>query len=275
MKDEMYYIGKVEKMCKISKKTLRYYDKVGILSPDEVLNENGYRYYSKDNMLSIPLIKYYKQIGFKLEEIKKLIHESEYRDREAVFREKIDELEELEKEISLKKKAIKDWHSLVKEAKMVIANNFSEVTVKYIDKCEMIFLDQEFNYSYIDSIINIEFTNYIESIENEITGPVIIEFPSYECKMKGNCKKMRIIQQSLLKCEKENTVEFGGGLFVSCYHIGSHDNISNTYKKLKEWMVKNGYDCEEKSYERYLVDYWTSKDSKNYVTEILIKIKES
>ena len=73
MKDEMYYIGKVEKVCKISKKTLRYYDKLGVLSPDAVHDENGYRYYSKENMLSIPVIKYYKQSGFKLEEIKNLI----------------------------------------------------------------------------------------------------------------------------------------------------------------------------------------------------------
>lgn len=40
MKNEMYYIGKVEKSCRISKKTLRYYDKLGILTPDEICNEN-------------------------------------------------------------------------------------------------------------------------------------------------------------------------------------------------------------------------------------------
>lgn len=97
MNSEMYYIGKVEKTCRISKKTLRYYDKLGILSPDEICHENGYRYYSKKNMLSIPVIKYYKQSGFKLEEIKNLIYKSECKEIEESFREKIEELEELEK----------------------------------------------------------------------------------------------------------------------------------------------------------------------------------
>ena len=31
MENDMYSIGKVEEMCKITKKALRYYDKIGIL----------------------------------------------------------------------------------------------------------------------------------------------------------------------------------------------------------------------------------------------------
>ena len=273
MKDEMYYIGKVEKICKISKKTLRYYDKVGVLSPDVVHDENGYRYYSKDNMLSIPVIKYYKQSGFKLEEIKNLIYECECSEIEENFREKIKELEEVERNLNLKKKSIIDWYSLVKEAKMVIDNNLNEVSVKYINKVDMLFLDQDFDYDYIDSIINIDFTNYIESIDNAITGPVIIQFPSYKEKINGTCKSMRIIQQSLIKCEKEKTIEFGGELVASCYHIGSHDNINKTYEKILDWIKLHNYECEDECYERYVVDYWTSKDSRNFVTEVMIKIK--
>lgn len=273
MKNEMYYIGKVEKTCKISKKTLRYYDKLGILSPDEICNENGYRYYSKKNMLSIPVIKYYKQSGFKLEEIKNLIYKSECREIEESFREKIEELEDLEKKLALKKKSIRDWHSLVKEAKMVIDNNLCEVSAKYIEKSEMLFLDQKFNYDYMDSIINIEFTNYIESIGNAITGPVIIQFPSYKYKTMGSCKNMRILQKGLLKANEARTIEFGGIFVATCYHIGSYDNILETYNKILEWIERHGYEAEDDCYERYVVDYWTSKDSSNYVTEVMIKIK--
>ena len=273
MKNEKYYIGKVEKICKISKKTLRYYDKIGVLSPDEVQNDNGYRYYSKDNLLSIPVIKYYKQSGFKLEEIKNLLYELECNDIEENFREKIEELEEIERNLNLKKKSIRDWHSLVKEANMVIENNLCDVCVKYIEKSEMLFLDQDFNYDYMDSIINIDFTNYIESIDNAITGPVIIQFPSHEEKINGKCKKMRIIQKGLIKCEPEKTIEFGGTLVASCYHIGSHDNINDTYKKIKDWIKEHNYEHEDECYERYVVDYCTSKDHKNFVTEVMIKIK--
>lgn len=273
MKNEMYYIGKVEKMCNISKKTLRYYDRLGVLSPDAVSNENGYRYYSKDNLLSIPVIKYYKQSGFKLEEIKSLLYESKCTAILENFRKKIEELEKVERDLKLKKKSIRDWHFLVKEAKTVIDNNICDVSVKYIDKSEMLFLDQDFNYNYMDSIINIEFTNYIESIGNAITGPVIIQFPSYKDKMEGKCRRIRIIQKGLISCETERIVEFGGGLIATCYHIGSHENINETYKKIVEWIKVNNYHCEGQCYERYVVDYWTSNDDKNFVTEVMIKIK--
>ncbi len=85
----------------------------------------------------------------------------------------------------------------------------------------------------MDSIINIEFTNYIDSIDNAITGPVIIRFPCFQDKMNGKCNKMRIMQETILKCKEELSVEFGGWMVAACYHIGPHETISETYKKNK------------------------------------------
>ena len=39
---------------------------------DEV-GENGYRYYTLDTILRIPILKYYKQMGFRLEEMQGLV----------------------------------------------------------------------------------------------------------------------------------------------------------------------------------------------------------
>src|SRR3712207_7993590 len=78
----------------------------------------------------------------------------------------------------------------------------------------------------MDSIINIEFTNYIEHINNAITGPVIIKFPSFEDKMNGKCNKMTIMQQTILNCKEELSIEFGGCFMASCYHIGPHETIN-------------------------------------------------
>lgn len=149
------------------------------------------------------------------------------------FRNKIDELKELEKEINLKLRSVKDWDDLIVEAQMVIENNVSDVAIKYIDNRTLTFLDQDFEYDYMDSIINIEFTNYIDSIDNAITGPVIIRFPCFQDKMNGKCNKMRIMQETILKCKEELSVEFGGWMVAACYHIGPHETISETYKKNK------------------------------------------
>ncbi|MEG2411485.1 MAG: MerR family transcriptional regulator [Clostridium sp.] len=272
MENELYSIGKVEEICKITKKALRYYDKMGILSPDKIADDSGYRYYSKNNLLSVPMIKYYKQSGFKLEEMKNFLDGASYSMFEKNFRNKIDELKKMEREVNLKLKSIEDWYDLIVEADMVIENNACDVAAKYIDKCSMTFLDQEFNYDYMDSIINIEFTNYIESIENAITGPVIIKFSSFEDKMNACCKKMRIMQETILKCDEDKLVEFGGYMVASCYHIGAHETIDETYKKIKDWADGRSYICDEESYERYVTDYWTTKNTDKFVTEIMIKI---
>ena len=46
-KDELYSIGEVSRICNISKKALRFYDQLGVVRPDMVCRENGYRYYSR------------------------------------------------------------------------------------------------------------------------------------------------------------------------------------------------------------------------------------
>ncbi|WP_138204244.1 MerR family transcriptional regulator [Haloimpatiens lingqiaonensis] len=272
MGEELYSIGKVEEICKITKKALRYYDKMGILSPDKVADESGYRYYSKKNLLSVPVIKYYKQSGFKLEEMRSFLKGTTYEFVDKSFRNKIDELKELEREINLKIRSIKDWHDLIIEAQMVLENNICDVTIKYIDNRNLIFLDQDFKYDYMDSIINIEFNNYIDRIDNAITGPVIIRFPSFEDKINGKCTRVTIMQETILRCREEECIQFGGWIAASCYHIGTHETIDETYKKIKEWTKKHGYICSDESYERYVTDYWTTKNTDKFVTEIFIKI---
>ncbi|QSX07399.1 MerR family transcriptional regulator [Sedimentibacter sp. zth1] len=270
---EMYSIGQVEKICKVTKKALRYYDKMNILSPDMVRDDNGYRYYSKQSMLYVPIIKYYKQTGFKLEEMKDLLDGTTYDVCEKTFRNKIDDLKEIQKEVQLKLQSLLDWYQLVIEAQCVLEKNYNEVCMKYIENDRLLYLDQVFEYDYMDSIINTEFTNYVQDTKNAITGPVIIKYDSFGHKINGQCKKARIMQKKLLPCDEEKLVDFGGCMMVSCYHIGDHETINNTYDKILCWIEKHGYECDESSYERYVVDYWTIKNKDKYVTEILIKIK--
>ena len=268
----LFCIGKVEEICRLSKKTLRYYDKMGILSPDKVSNESGYRYYSKKTLLSVPMIKYYKQSGFKLEEMRSLLNGTNFSVIEHRFRDKIDELKKEEIDLKLKIRSIEDWYKLILEAEMVLENNMKNISVKYIEPTRLVYLEQDFKYDYMDSIINIEFTNYIDSIKNAITGPVIIEYPSIEDKIKGTCKRARILQKTILECEDELTVNYGGCMFASCYHIGSHEKLNETYTKIKKWAKENNYSCDSKSYERYVIDYWTTKDTNKFVTEVMLKL---
>ena len=85
---DLYSIGEVSRICNISKKALRFYDKINIISPDHICEENKYRYYSRETLLLVPVIKYFKQMGFKLEEMKEFLESDTYEVQERGFLEK-------------------------------------------------------------------------------------------------------------------------------------------------------------------------------------------
>jgi len=65
----MYKIGLFSKINKITIKTLRHYDDIGLLKPAHIDVETGYRYYSSEQLPQIHMIISLRQMGFSLEEI--------------------------------------------------------------------------------------------------------------------------------------------------------------------------------------------------------------
>lgn len=271
---DRYSIGEVSKICNVSKKTLRYYDKIGLINSQRDDN-NNYRYYSNESLLAVPVIKYYKQMGFKLDEMREFIEgeiKNPYNAMQRSFTAKINELKKEQEEITRKYDSVKDWYDLIIEAEMVIDNNIHEVSVKYVEAGDYLFLEQEYNNDIEASIINIEFTNYVEQVGNEITGPVILNFSSFKDRMTDRVQPIKILQKTLIPCENCPSQKLGGQMMLSCYHIGSHETIEDTYDKMTRWARKHDYLLGEESFERYVTDYWTTRNRSQFVTEILIRV---
>ena len=53
----MFLIKKVSEISGVSVRTLHHYDEIGLLSPKK--NENGYRYYSEDDMSFLQMILFF------------------------------------------------------------------------------------------------------------------------------------------------------------------------------------------------------------------------
>ena len=62
-------IKEFSQLCQVTVKTLRHYEKIGLLMPAEVDEWTGYRYYSVSQMQTLNSIRVLKEIGFSLEEI--------------------------------------------------------------------------------------------------------------------------------------------------------------------------------------------------------------
>ena len=72
-----YSIGETAKLIGISTQTLRYYDKIGLISPSYVSPETGYRYYTFDQFHYLDRIRYLQKLGMSLKEIDEVIGKGE------------------------------------------------------------------------------------------------------------------------------------------------------------------------------------------------------
>ena len=70
----MYKIGTFSKISNTPVQTLRYYDSLKLLRPYIVDKYSNYRYYTNEQLSKLNFIKRLKQMGFKLEEITKVMN---------------------------------------------------------------------------------------------------------------------------------------------------------------------------------------------------------
>ncbi|MEK5430847.1 MerR family transcriptional regulator [Lysinibacillus sp. FSL R7-0073] len=92
----MFKISVFSRLSKVSLKTLRYYDQIGLLKPRKVDHENGYRYYTADQLLEINRIFIYKELGFTLPQIIHLLHEDiTLKDIQGMFKLKKNEIQRI------------------------------------------------------------------------------------------------------------------------------------------------------------------------------------
>lgn len=72
-----YSVKELTKLSGISGRTLRYYDKIGLLRPRK-LSDAGYRIYSDQEIDRLQQILLYKRMGLKLEEIKSILTRNDF-----------------------------------------------------------------------------------------------------------------------------------------------------------------------------------------------------
>ena len=99
-------IGEMASLNHISKQALRLYDKMGLLSPIEINDKTGYRYYSIGQSATLDMIQYYKEIGFSLNDIKERLNEMNLNTMPEVLQERYEYSEREMKKLKINQTAI-------------------------------------------------------------------------------------------------------------------------------------------------------------------------
>ena len=76
-KKDKFTSGQLAKLANVTLRTIRYYDKEGLLKPSFVA-DNGFRYYNDNDLIKLQQIMLFKYLGFSLSEIKSMEQESDF-----------------------------------------------------------------------------------------------------------------------------------------------------------------------------------------------------
>lgn len=270
---KLHTIGEVASTCGVSRKTLRFYEELGLLAPDYVCPSNGYRYYSEDTMHMIPILKYYKQMGFRLNEMSGVGDTANYFYHQQNFLSKLTELKKEEERIQNCYQSVSDWLNLLNEGVMATENDISDISLKYIEQDYYYFMEQPFEYDYKKSIINITWINYLEQHNSEITGPVVLYFDDYQEKAAGKCQQVIVTQKPCKNNQHTLPLkDFGGQMYLCMYHRGNPGESSEKYVHMEAWAKEHDYTLGPGCYERFVIDYWSLKNQEKFVTEIMIPV---
>jgi len=82
-----YTVNKLAKLSGVSIRTLRFYDAIGLLKP-AFYGTNNYRYYDEEQILILQQILFYREIGFPLSDIQRIINSDDFNKIDALISHK-------------------------------------------------------------------------------------------------------------------------------------------------------------------------------------------
>ena len=73
----MKTVNDIAKLTGVSKRTIRYYDQIGLLAPAKI-NESGYRLYDDNSLKILRQILFFRELDFSLNDIKSIINDENF-----------------------------------------------------------------------------------------------------------------------------------------------------------------------------------------------------
>lgn len=271
--ENLYRIGEVAKLFRLSLGTLRKYETLGILTPAWVDPDSGYRYYSAQQFECLNTIRYLRMLDFSLEQIADFLQNRDT--------EKMTEMLRAQKQIAHQKclewmrieKKIGHRLDRLEEAK---APGLGEIVRRTLPKCRVIRIQSDLSlHSYLD------LEGAIRELEREQESASV-----FLGKIGVGIAKERLEQgdftrydTAFLLLDPEDTVRgkyetLSETQCVSLRFSGSHPEALEYYEKLLRYIQEHHLTVAGFSREITLIDDGLTRHKEEFVTEIQIPIQE-
>ena len=274
-KSELLSIGEMARFCSISTKSLRHYDKKGILIPSVVDPETGYRYYSKDQLFWLVMIKRLKKRNFSLSEVKKHLETQDIKQLDQIYQSKeleidreIQKLKNIKEMISIKRKFFHQYlkNPDIKNCQFEIVNmpdrkilflkskDYFNIQTLAVNLSSLSNLAEKHNYKTEGLWMSVFHDDYSRSLETKLNFETCISVESEN----RNSKHIRTIPQ--------------GNYAVVC-HTGSRKQSIEEYKNLLKFIKDSKFQIDGPLIKIYRISYAHSKSYDSVTSELQIKVK--
>ena len=263
----MFRIGEFSKMSKTTIKTLRYYDEIGLLKPEETDKFTSHRFYSTVQLFRLHRIQELRQIGLSINEIKMVLSGH---DCEPILQKRKAEI------VS----ELANAHSQLSRLEFILqgenAMNYS-ATIKELPGCIV----------YSKKMIIPNYDAYFEVIP-EIGKAIEKKYPKLKCAVPEYCFVVYLDGEykekdiSIEVCEAVDKVypdfddfkfkEVKSATAVSVMHKGAYSKLGEAYAYVFKWIEDNGYTANDNPRESYIDGIWNKENEDEWLTEIQVPI---
>lgn len=267
-KEQLYKIGMFANMNRVTIKTLRYYDEQKLLIPVYVDEENGYRYYAAGQMAQLNRIIALKNMGFSIDDIRKIIDGAE----EKSFL--LEKKQEILKELAVLTEKLSQVESYLARESM---NLSAPVLIKEIP--EAIVCTMKHRIKSYDALFELmpQMGAQMEMLDCKCAQPAYC-FTHY---LESGYKEEDILVE-ICEAVTEKKQDSGDIVFkvlpkvpmAACiFHKGSYDTLHKSYAILLQYIEENGYAICGNIRESYIDGVWNKETEKEWLTEIQIPVK--
>ena len=270
----MLKIGEFSKLSRVSVRMLRHYDQKGLLTPSEIDQMTGYRYYSEDQLSQVFRITALKDMGFSLAAIREIL--TIYDDREALdayLKVREAELTALWEDTTQKLRLLETARKRLRKDDNMKYN----VTVKT--------LPERYAACVRMTLPRYEDEGMVWSVLCSETAPLhlVPDDPCY-CSvtfLDGEFKEsdVEVEAQKTVKGTYPDTehVQFRTlppVTVASCVFRGGYSHIGEANEAVVAWLADNGYECCAPMFNIYHVSPAETQDPEKFVTEVCYPVRK-
>lgn len=269
----MFKIREFSKFAKVTARMLRYYDKVGLFKPAKIDKFTGYRYYSANQIPTLSKIITFRDVGFNVEEISRLI---QMENSEDVLKELKRKQIEIQTNIDNERRIISNIDTIISTfGKESILMNF-EVKLKSISNCKVVSTRAKLE-SYSKEIdLWAMLGTYAQNNQLQPCGEPFAIYHDGEYKEKDVDIEVAMPVAKLNK--NEGKFVFREVESVPCMatilYKGRYKNIDEAFFYLAKWIENSEYKPCGKVRQVSIKGEWNELNPDNYLVEIQMPVQK-